>query len=422
MSGRGFLLVLNALCLRGLGSGVVVLFTVLVSRFLDAQEAAHFFLLFNISAIAAVCFRWGLDEVIIRRVASVPAEMRATLETYMVGISHRRVLVWTIVVFAIAFIQSRSFVSLGAYKLEMQEALVLVVASALIALVACAARAHQGSGRTNLATFLLNIIVPFISLLGLLIISAVSQSVKAYDLFLIYACVAVVVYLGVVSFRYGSPIAIYSKIRTIVHADEIKADTNAANKLGGVVLAQQILIWAALLIVPAVYGEVTYNGFVVAQKIATLISLVMLAINFTLSSRFSSLFSAGLISELRRMVKLSIAAILLSSVTVMVIVLLLRRHIFEFAKVSVDMDVTLAVLLSAQVLFSLASLFSIVLSMCRDDNFLLRAHGLINIIGALSFFLATQAFKIEVACIFFIICYFALAITLGYRVHRIASV
>lgn len=410
--------VLNTLVLRGAGAGVAVLFAILVSRYLETRDAARFFLLFNISVIAAVCYRWGLDEVIIRRVASASTSDISTLRVHLIAFSHRRVLTWTGFSLILSLVLLQPKIGLMLYGFTFTEAVGLTIASALIALSACAARAYQGEGRTNLATFLLNIVVPLFSLLGLLLLMAAGWRADAEKLFFLYTVIAFFVYLSVIA-AYRAPLSVLARCANGPDAAGRRADSRAANKLGGVVLAQQILGWTALLVVPTVYGAELYKGFVVAQKISALISLVMLAINFTFSSRFAALHAERKFGELRRIIKISFFAILGASILASIAIMLFREQVFAFARVEENMDATLVVLLFSQVLFSVASLFSVVLSMCRDDNFLLVSQGAINLIGVLVFFGLSYFFAIEIACASFVLGYFALSLILGVRVRNV---
>lgn len=413
-----YLGILNTLFLRGMGSGVSVILTIFISRYLSTNTAAHFFLLFNSSIMASVCFRWGLDEVIIRRIASASKDNVPNLARYLIKTSHTRVATWAIpsITFSLALLHPD--IRLSLYGLTTTEALVAIFASTLIALSACASRVQQGLGRTNHAVFFLNIFVPLLSLVGLLALTTVGVTVSALDLIILYFGISAVAYVYVVSAEYGLPLAI---LRSSSDAIDAAQDRHAANKLGGVVMAQQALNWGAMLVVPLAYGSEVYKGFVVTQKLALLISLVMLAINFTYSSQFAALYSARQFSKLRRLVKLSIQLVIIASAAAVVAVILLQSMLFNFSKVDISMSTTLGVLLLSQVLFSLASVYSVVLSMCREENFLLLAQGISSIIGFLLFLILSKLTKIEIACGAFVVTYFALALILGLRVRHITT-
>lgn len=419
MSFSRALSVVNTLVLRGFGSGMSVLFTVLVARYLDTAAAARFFMLFNASVIAALCFRWGLDEVIVRRVASAQAKDLEGLSRYLLGLSHRRVLSWTLAAFALTGAVAVAGFDSPLAGIGFVEVACMLLASSLVALVAAAARISQGRGRTNAATFLLNIIVPLLSLLGLGVLVSSGHALDAAALAIIYLIAAAISYALSVVQRYGSPFSLIHGERTGIQSAEGQADRRASVKLGGVVVAQQALGWAAVIIVPLAYGEATYTGFVVVQKLATLISLAMLAVNFTFSSRFASLHASGNRNELLALVKVSVAGIIGASIVVALAVFGLREQIFAFSKIGENMQGPLVIMLIGQLMFSLASLYAVVLSMCQQEGFLLKAQVMAGLLGIPLFYLLSKVTTLEVACGAFVVSYGTLATVLGVKVYRI---
>ncbi|WP_299004350.1 hypothetical protein [uncultured Caulobacter sp.] len=395
-------------------------FTLMVARYLDTGAAAKFFLLFNISTIASICFRWGLDEVIIRRVASSSREERSIVSNMLLGLAHRRVGLWMafglVCALSVNVPVVRSFVP----RLSTADLLVVSVASGAMALVACAARVDQGAGRTNLAAFLMNVLVPTLSIAGLLAMAWRRLTIDAFDLMLLYGAVALAVYGLVVLRRYPELAIGRAAVPKTEH--DGRADRRSANKLGGVVLAQQVLVWGSMLIVPATYGAAAYNGFIVAQKAATLVNLVMLAVNFTLSSRIAALHASGRKDELRKITRGAVVGVLISSAVVSLGVILIQNHVFKFSKIEPDMDCVVVVLLVAQILFSVSAILSLVLSMSHDEGYLLIAQGGVNILGLAAFTALCLTSKIEVACAAFPVAYLALFIALMLRAKKIGAI
>lgn len=419
MSVKQVIAVLNILVLRGAGSGVTVLFVLLVARHLDTNSAGHFFLLFNICAIAAICFRWGFDEVIIRRMASVSGKDIEILAHQLLRYSHLRVMKWFIFSVVLVGVFLYSSLSSVLYGFQAAELFVGVAASSLIALTACAARVQQGIGNTNYAAFFLSIFVPLLSLVGLLVLIATGTTIDVFDLIFLYGGAAMTGYVGVVSTRYGSPVAILQRCPFASVAGDLEMDRLAANKLGGVVIAQQALNWGTMIIVPMAYGAAVYKGFVVTQKLALLIGLVMLSVNFTFSSRFATLHASGQLAELRRLIGRSVAGIVGGSVLASAAVILFRSTVFDFARIDLRMDGVLVVMLLSQVFFALASLYSVVLSMCRDETFLLSVQAVSNIAGLLLFSILSQFYEIEVACSVLVVTYFIMMLVLRLRIKYI---
>ncbi|MAK82980.1 MAG: hypothetical protein CMJ17_14070 [Phenylobacterium sp.] len=412
--------VLGTLVIRAAGSAVTVLFALVVSRYMETGAAAHFFLLFNITVVAAICFRWGLDEVIIRKVASAPTSERLALAHRLIWLAHRRVIQWTAASLTAAVLLLHPNLRALMTALMPAEIVVAAVASAMVALVACIGRVYQGLGRTSLAAFLLNILIPMMSLIGLLLMVSQRWDIGALDMMLLYASVAIGAYAIVMAPYYWMFRARIAESKSTSIGDAL-AERQAANKLGGVVMAQQILIWGALFCVPFAYGDLAYNGFIVAQKISTLVSLVMLAANFTLAPRFAQLYASRNMSALRTLTRTSAMLILLSSIAIAGLVFMARDIPFNFARISTDMTIVVAILLIGQVFFALSASLSIILSMSLDETFLLYAQGGINVAGVIVFIWASFQGEIELACLAFPGAYLVLAIVLASRARVIGA-
>lgn len=407
---------MSVLFLRGGGSATGVLLTLLVSRSLPSQAAANFFLLFNLTMIAAVCFRWGLDEVIIRRVAPLGPEDSTVIARQLMAVAHGRVAVW--VMFTLLCVLVVGSTSAGLTALAVTDLLITIGASGLVALMAAAARVQQAVGRTNFATLLLNILAPGLTLVFFLLLLGLGYTPNDRTLILLYAGVAAVAYVAVVSVQYGNPIALLVRGFAIPFNSE---DCSAANKLGVVVLAQQALGWSALLFVPLAYGGEIYKSFVVVQKISTLISLVMLAINFTFSSRFAVLFAETRLVELRHIIRMALLGILSASIVASIFLFFFRHWILDFARIEGSVGELMIVLLLSQVAFSVAALFTVVLSMAKEEKFLLLAHSMVNGLGVIVFLLLCGMVRVEFASITFVLAYSALIILLGRRVWLLTN-
>lgn len=409
---------LKTLLLRGVGSGVSVLFTVMVSRYLPTSEAASFFILFNASAIAAICFRWGVDEVIIRRVAAAHADDRNSIATILVLQAHRRVLLWASATILIGFVLYLPWGKRHIGDFAFIDFVLTVIASALIACAAAATRVLQAEGGINAATLYLNIWVPSLALFGLLALELFGEAAGARQLLFCYLMAAVTMYAVVVPLRYGRDIINRFLIRRRgCHADD--ADIVAANRLGVVVLAQQVLGWSAVLIIPIFYGNLAYAGFVVSQKIATLISLLMLAINFTFSSQFAELHSQGRLREIWSLVRLSCVAILAASAVILVAAWHFIDLILDYAHIPQRFGHVVLILMIGQVAFSMAALFSLVLSMCRLEHFLLRVQLITALVSVGAFLGASSVVPLAGAALVVVASYSILACLLYLKVRSI---
>jgi O-antigen/teichoic acid export membrane protein len=408
--------VLNILVLRGLGSAVSVVLTLVVVRFFAPVESARFLLVLSITTIAAVCFRWGLDDVIVRRAAALgDREDQRLAAGRLLALSHRRVGWWALVglTVAVAAVLLTTQVGVG---LTPTDVIASVVISAAIALAACGGRLYQGVGRTNLAAVVLNILIPGLTLVVVLILGLIGiAGIAAWSL-IAYGGAALVAYTVTVwIFPVGRP-------RLVGHGEgraESAADRHAADRLGGVVLAQQILNWTALLLVPFTYGPLIYTSFVVDFRVANLVSLVMLAINFTFASRLAGLFAQGEHLAIRRLGRQMVIAVVVLSVVAGGILVLLAAPIHEFSGVPTQHPWLLTILAVGQLFFAVSAVQSLQLTMTHDERYLLRAQGLVTGSGVVLFVVLSLTTSIEVASLAFIVAYVALSIVLGNRVRAL---
>lgn len=405
------------LILRGLGSGAAVLLTVLVTRYLATEPAATFLIMFNFATIAAVLFRWGMDDVIIRRVASAPTKALKNLAaSRLLAMAHWRVGVWVIVTTAVAVGVLLLYPSLLP-SIQLNQILAMIIVASLIGLSASGGRAYQGNGQPNRATLVLNILIPAATVAILLIFVFLGPTPTAEQLFAIYGCVTLTVYFSVVwVFPVGRPRFAFNdtEIRNTNAIDRV-----AANQLGGVVVAQQLLNWAALIFVPAAFGPSVFVSFNLNFKIASLVSLVMFAINFTFAARLASLYAAQNFEKLRKLTISMLGAVVAASFLFGAVLLLLRSQIYDFSKIEQRLDLILLYLVLGQIFFAISAVFSLVLTMAHQERFLLWAQGTTNVFGAVLLCVLCYFTSIEWVSLSFLIAYGILTPILGYRVAKI---
>jgi O-antigen/teichoic acid export membrane protein len=410
----------RVLLLRGFGSGLAVLFTLSVTRHLETSDAARFLLIFNITTVAAVCFRWGLDALIVRIVATLPAAEAGDPIRRLMRIAHRRVGIWMVVSAAVAAGIALAPNS-SALLLTPRELVIAVVVSALLALTACAGQVQRGLGRVDYAAFILTMMVPAFLLPIFLLLINLDFAVNAWNLSLLYAAVALVSYLGLV---WASPITrpyrYHSEGKRPNRSGDEKVERQAANRLGGIVLSQQALNWSALLLVPIAYGDRLFNSFMVTYKVALLITLVMVAVNFTFVSRLAELFAAKELQQLQRLTKAMVIVVASSCVIAATVVFFARGTIYAFAGVD-RLDGALALLVVSQALFAVAAVYSQVLNMCGDEVFVLSAHICLVSAGVICFAILSFKAPLEVACGVFTVTYLGLAEVLRRRVRKVTE-
>ncbi len=410
--------VVNILVLRGSGSGLAVLLTLLVARYLEATAAAAFLLLFNVTTVAALCFRWGLDDLIVRRMAAEASAKAAGVSSYLMRLAHRRVALWM-------FFAAAATVACGLARLQIvndigvPELLTAVAISGLIALTASAGRVHQGRGRTNFAALIINILVLGLLVLGLLMLVGIGIALSSWRLQLVYFGISALVYLGIVwGVSLTRPVQFRKTDECAAESARAKVDRKAANRLGGVLLSQQALNWSALLIVPVAYGDRLFTSFMVTYKVALLITLGTSAVIFSFASRLAALFAAAEFDELRRLAKLMMITVAAASGLAAGLVFLGRNFVYTFADVT-GLYGVLALLVGSQVFFALSSVYAVILSMCHGEAFLLKAQTSIVGAGVVFFTVLSFTAPLEVSCAAFAVTYLVQLLVLRQGALRI---
>ena len=410
----------GTLAFRGFGAGLAVLLTMLVTRYLSITAAAEFLLIFNVTTVAAVCFRWGLDDLIVRRVATCAPPEAPSVISYLMRLAHRRVAIW-------AVLSALATVAFGFTRLtditsiNVPELATAVVISGLIALTACAGRVQQGRGRTNYAAFVLNILIPGLLLLGLLVLVGLGDAVSSRQLQVTYFGVSLLAYLGTVwASSLLRPYRRRSATERSAERDQAKKDRKAARSLGGVVLSQAALSWVALLIVPVAYGDHLFTSFMVVFKVALLINLLQIALNFTFASRLAALFDAGEFRELQRLTRIMVVSVAVSSGLAAAVIFVARGFVYAFADID-SQDGVLAVLVGSQTFYAISAVYALVLGMCHEEAFLLKVQGGIVTAGVALFVVLSFTAPLQVAVSAFAVTYLALVILLRHRGLRIVG-
>lgn len=410
--------VVSTLAFRGFGAGLAALLTMSVTRYLNISAAAEFLLIFNVTTVAAVCFRWGLDDLIVRRVATCDAPKAPSEISYLMKLAHRRVVIW-------AVLSALAIAAFGLTRLthttgvNVRELATAVIISALIALTACAGRVQQGLGRTNFAAFILNILIPGLLLLGLLVLVSLCDTVSSTQLQVAYLAISLLAYLGTVWVSSLSrPYRKRSATERSAERRQAKTDRKAALRLGGVVLSQVALTWVALLVVPVAYGDQLFTSFMVVYKVALLINLVQIALNFTFASRLATLFNTGEFRELQRLTRIMVVSVAASCAFTAGVIFLARGFFYTFADIA-SLDRVLAVLVVSQTFYAISAVYALVLGMCYEEAFLLKVQGGIVTAGVTLFVALSFTAPLEVAAGAFAVTYLALVIVLRYQGLRV---
>ncbi|WP_200240030.1 lipopolysaccharide biosynthesis protein [Thiohalocapsa halophila] len=266
--------------------------TVVVSRELGATEAGLFFLGLTIVIVVAAITRLGLDNTLVRFIASyniagTHGEIRRLLVIALLWASAASILA-AIVIAALADpIANRLF-----NKPEFGSVLrTFAPGIPLLATFTLFAKALQGVKRVPQSLVVLNVTLPLI-LLALVYLTSPALASDAAVLYL--AAAATSLALGLFWWTTlaptGTPSGAIDKKRLI----------DSCLPLLVIVLLNQIITWSSQLLLGAWARPADVALFNAAMRTAMLTSFVLIAVNSIAAPKFAELYSSGELQRLRR--------------------------------------------------------------------------------------------------------------------------
>ena len=409
--------IFSALILRGLGAIGAVAITLSVSKLLNSEESSSFFLYMSLITIIPILLRWGADEAIIRTAAVAPLEELSKTFNTIKHFAHSRIFKNIIYVTLLSIVFVVLNHSLHIYEIGATELFLAIFTSTVISLFSYHARFLQGTGHSNLALLFLNVFTPSLFFIFFILLANIFPP-NGFAAITLYSTISVLCLLAS-SIVIRKMIPRHKKNKHDHFQGDVKKLTSISNTLAVVIIAQQILIWATQLIVPAVYTPSEYEYFTVSIKIASSISLLMLVINFSLSPIYAKLYHQNEIVRLKKTINLSLVAVLLISLISLFLLFMFSQSILNFSKVEYnDSGKLFAILIISQIFFTISSFYSIVLSMAGLEKFLMKVQLSVNTTACFTFIYATNVFDLPTGCISLIFANAACSLILAIKVHK----
>lgn len=401
--------IIVTLMIRGGGALLSIIVTFLASRSLAVDEASSFFLFITFVTIVSVNLRWGADEAIIRLAstsekAHLPM-IRSTVDKFANVRLLKSCLLMVPFLIALAFLNERYEL----ISLKPQDLLLGAITAIATAKFSFYARYLHGIGHTEQALIFLSILTPLLFVAGFHIVTPVSWSTEAAAIYMGASLLCLLSAYVVIEKNYpggGS-----------VDEAAFQGLLQASNHLALVVIAQQIFNWGAQVIVPMVAEPAFYNYFTVSQKTSAAIGLLMVSVNFALSPVYARLYHASELKRLLSLIKLSLVAVVAFSVVVSSIFYALSEEILGLAKVRYeDGGAVFLMLLIAQLLNSVSSFLSVILSMVRQEKYLVRVQVVANALGLTAFAVLAGSMSVAEAVVSMCVTYAVLSALLMVKI------
>ncbi len=304
------------------GTALSFLFVFLLARFLGVSDFGAYFLLFTIISIAAVFSKWGLDIFLLKKVASEKKKSFFEVKRYVYSsLVFVFVLSFLLMLILKGMIPVLSNVLFDSIKIV--KAFELFLWSIIpFSLMYVASESFKSIGRPVLAILLQNIIIPFISILFLLVMYyfykvSLNVAVIGYLIGVLFAFILTVVFI-VKEYPYESFKRVSFKKLYYLGQPMLLISSGAL-----------IMSWTDILVLGVFETEFEVGVYVVATKIVVLTSLVLVAMNAITSPKYASLYSEGRLKELAKLAQKSSLVLLIIAISSSVFIFIFSEELMS---------------------------------------------------------------------------------------------
>lgn len=303
---------LVGLAVKVLAAGSMFLMSVAVARKLGPAEAGLFFLGFTIVTCLATVGRLGLDNSLVRFIASAAAEG----DNGVLRGVYRKALRWAAVssvVLMLAVLASRGGLArVFDHQGFASMITVMTLAIPLVVFYNLHAQALKGLKKIAQSMATLNVVMPLVLLAGLFL-----PLTTASDVALVYiAACAVALAIGYWWWHAAAPRGV--KVSTFA-STTLKA---SCLPLWGVAILEQCVQWSSQLLLGIWGSSEEVALFAAAQRTAMLTSFVLVAVNAIAAPKFAAMHSQNDLEGLRRMALISVRLMLLAALPILMFILL----------------------------------------------------------------------------------------------------
>lgn len=310
------------LSVKVLSAVSIFVMNMVVARTLGATEAGLFFLGFTLVTVTAAVGRLGLDQSMVRFVAS---SLATRTHAALHGV-YRKSITWV----ALA---STALALLGWVNADWLAGRIfdqpgfepvlrsMLIAIPLVALYTMQAQALQGLKQVARSMLTLTVLVP--ATLLLLMLAAPVHSAEALSVYFNIACLLT---LG---------IGLWFWFRAAPKAESIDSFPSTLLRrtcmpLWMVAILSQVVQWSSQLMLGAWGSAEEVAFFATAQRTAMLTSFVLFAVNAIAAPKFAAIYAKGDSDGLRRLAIWSVRLMLLAAVPALLLMLLLPEWLMSF--------------------------------------------------------------------------------------------
>jgi|GEM_PF-2070697 len=357
--------------LRFVGTFAAFLMHFIVAIKLGASDAGVFYIVFAISSIASTISRLGLDYAVTKFVSEYGSSNKAELVSYIYSFSVKAIILTSIPITGLLLL-ANNILAIYVFKSPEMVPVLYVMTLGILpySLLIMTAHAFQGSGEIVLAIFYQVILHPLLmSVLFLTVFS--EQGVKGAALAFALSALICFVAVSFVWFRKNTVRALKGDItKTSILLVSIPILVSF--------LAQQALQHTPILLLGIFATSEQTGVYSVVHRLASVVSIAVIAANFIVAPKAASYFSLNEISKLQRVAHRGSEVSLVVGMPILLFLLFFSPFILSlFGDEYIVGKLALVILLIGQVSNLLNGSGSVLLMMTAGQNKFMQ----INIVG-----------------------------------------
>ncbi|EOD77840.1 Capsular polysaccharide synthesis enzyme CpsJ [Grimontia indica] len=303
---------------RVLSAAAAFLLSVVAARVLGAQQSGLFFLGMSLATLLGTLSMLGMENALLRFIGHAGEQDNTHLTNQVFTNALLAVLPTSAIVAGITYLVA-PFLALNVFsKPEATDSLrYFALAIPFISLFFLNGYALQATRKVIASVCSMQLGVTMLALPALLLLGHYDPKPMADSASVLYVAASALVMISGLWLWFRVP---ENKLDTSDR--QMPALWNAAPNLWLISATSQAIPWASVVIVGLFVTSEEVAYFSAAQRTSLLISFMLMVINFVAAPRFSALFKAGKLDELKRLAQFSTRLMIVFSIPVLAAVLI----------------------------------------------------------------------------------------------------
>ena len=336
------------------GSGIVFnfIFTIYLAKFLGAKEAGIVFFSITLITLTSLITRFGFDHILMKIISPLWKKKKNTdiissISYSMIVMASISVIVYILLRLILSYLFNLSYLSHELFNIS-SSALIYIFPLGTLWALSSALKAMQSP---NLAGFIESGSIPLLTLVLMLIMHLNDQGTNSAHVVFYFGISTIIITLIIFFIvlkknNYKFSIQKNDKIHNL-----IKANLKSCFRIMIMSLSNYALIWLPVFYLTILVSEESAGIYSTLQRIAMLISFILIIFNSILAPKFSVLYKENKHPEMENLTVSSIKKMLMLAIPIVILILLFSGKILsQLGEEFINSGYTLHILVLTQLI------------------------------------------------------------------------